>query len=111
MSLFGTIEKVDIFPKQLVLYAYVKYKRLECAYKALEATQSIGQLLESQGQVKIYPSDPFRRNQIVGNADDSEKEDELLNFLPKYDDGFFVFWSSFITIVNKEKKFYEQTKK
>ena len=39
------------------------------------------------------------------------KEDELLNFLPKYDDGFFVFWSSFITIVNKEKKFYEQTKK
>lgn len=81
MSLFGTIEKVDIFPKQLVLYAYVKYKRLECAYKALEATQSIGQLLESQGQVKIYPSDPFRRNQIVGNADDSEKEDELLPIL------------------------------
>jgi DNA polymerase-1 len=39
------------------------------------------------------------------------KEDELLNFLPKYDDGFFVFWSSFITIVNKEKKFYEQQKK
>ena len=39
------------------------------------------------------------------------KEDELLNFLPKYDDGFFVFWSSFITIVNKEKKYYEQSKK
>ena len=29
------------------------------------------------------------------------KEDELLNFLPKYDDGFFVFWSSFITIIKK----------
>lgn len=39
------------------------------------------------------------------------KEDQLLNFLPKYDDGFFVFWSSFITIINKEKKIYEQSKK
>lgn len=39
------------------------------------------------------------------------KEDQLLNFLPKYDDGFFVFWSTFITIINKEKKLYEQTKK
>jgi hypothetical protein len=38
------------------------------------------------------------------------KEDQLLNFLPKYDDGFFVFWSTFITIINKEKKIYEQTK-
>jgi DNA polymerase-1 len=37
-------------------------------------------------------------------------EDELLNFLPKYDDSFFVFWSSFITIIQKEKKLYEQTK-
>jgi 5'-3' exonuclease len=39
------------------------------------------------------------------------KEDELLNFLPKYDDNFFVFWSSFITIINKEKKSYEQQTK
>lgn len=39
------------------------------------------------------------------------KDDELLTFLPKQDDAFFVFWSSFITIINKEKKFYEQTKK
>jgi 5'-3' exonuclease len=38
------------------------------------------------------------------------KEDQLLNFLPKYDDGFYMFWSSFITIINKEKKFYEQKK-
>jgi 5'-3' exonuclease len=37
-------------------------------------------------------------------------EDELINFLPKYDDSFFVFWSSFITIIQKEKKLYEQTK-
>ena len=37
-------------------------------------------------------------------------EDELLNFLPKYDDSFFVFWSSFITIIQKEKKLYEKTK-
>lgn len=81
MSLFGIIEKVDIFPKQLVLYAYVKYKRLESAYKAYEQSATIAQLLESLGQVKVYFSDPFRRNQIVGNADDSEKEEELLPVL------------------------------
>jgi DNA polymerase I len=38
------------------------------------------------------------------------KEDNILNLLPKYDDGFFVFWGSFITIINKEKKLYEQNK-
>lgn len=38
------------------------------------------------------------------------KEDELLNFLPKNDDRYFVFWSSFITIINKEKKLYENLK-
>lgn len=42
---------------------------------------------------------------------DMMKEDEILTFLPKYDDGFFVFWQSFITIINKEKKLYEQFKK
>ena len=31
--------------------------------------------------MKVYFSDPFRRNQIVGNADDSEKEEELLPVL------------------------------
>jgi 4-hydroxyphenylpyruvate dioxygenase len=36
------------------------------------------------------------------------KEDQLVTFLPKYDDAFFTFWSSFITIINKEKKLYEQ---
>ena len=38
------------------------------------------------------------------------KEDQLITFLPKYDDAFFTFWSSFITIINKEKKLYEQKK-
>jgi len=38
------------------------------------------------------------------------KEDELLNFLPKNDDGFFVFWSSFITIIKKETNAYTKTK-
>lgn len=47
----------------------------------------------------------------VNKIMDMMKEDELLTFLPKYDDGFFVFWSSFITIINKEKKLYEQFKK
>ena len=47
----------------------------------------------------------------VNTIMDMMKEDEILPFLPKYDDGFFVFWSSFITIINKEKKLYEQSKK
>jgi DNA polymerase-1 len=38
------------------------------------------------------------------------KEDELLNFLPKNDDNFFVFWSSFITIIKKETNAYTKTK-
>jgi DNA polymerase-1 len=47
----------------------------------------------------------------VNTIVDMMKEDEILTFLPKYDDGFFVFWSGFITIINKEKKLYEQSKK
>jgi DNA polymerase-1 len=47
----------------------------------------------------------------VNKIMDMMKEDGILTFLPKYDDGFFVFWSSFITIINKEKKLYEQFKK
>jgi len=47
----------------------------------------------------------------VNTIMDMMKEDEILTFLPKYDDGFFTFWSSFITIINKEKKLYEQSKK
>ena len=42
---------------------------------------------------------------------DMLKEDEILTLLPRYDDNFFVFWSSFITIINKEKQLYEQSKK
>ena len=39
------------------------------------------------------------------------KEDELLNFLPKNDDAFFVFWSSFITIIKKEENAYNTKNK
>jgi 5'-3' exonuclease len=39
------------------------------------------------------------------------KEDELLNFLPKNDDAFFVFWSSFITIIKKEENDYNTKNK
>jgi len=39
------------------------------------------------------------------------KEDELLNFLPKNDDAFFVFWSSFITIIKKEENDYNKKHK
>lgn len=38
------------------------------------------------------------------------KEDELINFLPKNNDSFFVFWSTFITIINKEKNNYDKYK-
>jgi 5'-3' exonuclease len=38
------------------------------------------------------------------------REDELLNYLPRNDDAFYTFWNSFITIINKEKKFFEATK-
>ena len=39
------------------------------------------------------------------------KEDELLNFLPKNDDAFFVFWSSFNTIIKKEENDYNKKNK
>jgi len=31
--------------------------------------------------LKIYYSDPFRRTQIVGNAENEEKEDEMMPIL------------------------------
>jgi 5'-3' exonuclease len=55
----------------------------------------------------LYPEGRGGVNKVM----DMMKEDGIVTFLPKYDDGFFVFWSSFITIINKEKKFYEQNKK
>ncbi|KAM3130839.1 hypothetical protein pb186bvf_017028 [Paramecium bursaria] len=77
-SQYGIIERVDVIAKQLVNYAYVKFKRLDQAYSAMQASAMISELLESNGQAKIYPSDPFRRVQIVGNAEDQEKDDEML---------------------------------
>jgi len=38
------------------------------------------------------------------------KEDELLTLLPKSDDGFYVFWSSFITIIKKEQELFKKQK-
>ncbi|CAD8139870.1 unnamed protein product [Paramecium octaurelia] len=76
-SAYGIVERIDIVPKQLVNYAYVKFKRLESVLQAMQNSSLIAELLESAGQVKIYQSDPFRRVQIVGNAEDSEREEEM----------------------------------
>ncbi|CAD8047547.1 unnamed protein product [Paramecium sonneborni] len=76
-SAYGIVERIDIVPKQLVNYAYVKFKRLESVLQAMQNSQLIAEQLESAGQVKIYQSDPFRRVQIVGNAEDSEREEEM----------------------------------
>ena len=38
------------------------------------------------------------------------KEDEILNYIPNYDNGFYNFWGAFITIINKEKQFYNKNK-
>lgn len=35
------------------------------------------------------------------------KEDKLLNLFPKNDDSFLVFWSPFLTIIQKEEKFFK----
>lgn len=76
----------------------------------LETPNVTNELIEAISEMVNEPLSPEGRGGI-NTIMEMMKEDQLLNFLPKYDDGFFVFWSSFITIINKEKKFYEQSKK
>lgn len=39
------------------------------------------------------------------------KVDGLLSFIPQSNDGYFTFWSCFLTIINKEQQIYNKTKK
>jgi DNA polymerase-1 len=77
---------------------------------SLETPNVTDELREAIAEMVTEPLSPEGRGGI-NIIMEMMKEDQLLNFLPKYDDGFFVFWSTFITIINKEKKLYEQTKK
>lgn len=36
------------------------------------------------------------------------KEDKLINYISTYDDQYFVFWSTFITIIKKEQQLYKK---
>jgi len=38
------------------------------------------------------------------------KQDEIINFIPKSDDAYFIFWSTFITIIKKETNLYNKTR-
>jgi len=38
------------------------------------------------------------------------KEDSLINYIPSYDDQYFVFWSTFITIIKKEQNYFKTKK-
>jgi len=38
------------------------------------------------------------------------KEDKLINYISTNDDQYFVFWSTFISIIKKEQNFYKQKK-
>ncbi|CAD8076990.1 unnamed protein product [Paramecium sonneborni] len=77
-SHYGIVERIDVMQKQLVNFAYVKFKKLDAVNQAIQNQQYIAEQLESAGQVKIYQSDPFKRAQIVGNAEDCEKDDDML---------------------------------
>lgn len=39
------------------------------------------------------------------------KEDKLINYISTNDDQYFVFWSTFISIIKKEQNFYKQKNK
>ncbi|CAD8132488.1 unnamed protein product [Paramecium pentaurelia] len=77
-SHYGIVERIDIIPKQLANFAYVKFKKLDAVNQAIQNQQYIIEQLDGIGQVKIYQSDPFKRAQIVGNAEDSEKDEDML---------------------------------
>ncbi|CAD8138992.1 unnamed protein product [Paramecium pentaurelia] len=77
-SQYGIVERIDIIPKQLVNFAYVKFKKMDAVNQAIQNQQYIAEQLESAGQVKIYQSDPFKRIQVVGNAEDCEKDEDML---------------------------------
>ncbi|CAK60357.1 unnamed protein product (macronuclear) [Paramecium tetraurelia] len=77
-SHYGIVERIDIIPKQIANFAYVKFKKLDAVNQAIQNQQFITDQLDGSGNVKIYPSDPFKRTQIVGNAEDTEKDEDML---------------------------------
>ena len=47
----------------------------------MEQSTSIANLLDNPGQIQVYFSDPFRRHNIVGNDEEYERPEDLLNIL------------------------------
>lgn len=60
-------------------------------------------------EVISEPLDPTGRggvNKIV----EMMKEDGIIRLIPNYDEGYFVFWSTFITIIKKEENYFKSKK-
>lgn len=53
------------------------------------------------------PIDPEGRGGII-KIQEMMIEDEIADMLPKNDDNYFDYWMPFISIINKEKKFYKR---
>lgn len=68
------------------------------------------ELKETIHEMVNEPLDPEGRGG-VNQAMKLIKEDKLINYISSNDDQYFVFWSTFISIIKKEQNFYKQKNK
>lgn len=57
-------------------------------------------------EVVSEPLDPTGRGG-VNKVVEFMKEDGIIRLIPNYDEGYFVFWSSFLTIIKKEENYFK----
>lgn len=67
-------------------------------------TEELKEVISQMVNETLSPDGRGGINRII----DMMKEDELLTLLPRSDDGFYMFWGSFITIIKKEQNLYKK---
>jgi 5'-3' exonuclease len=75
----------------------------------LEAPNVTDELMETISIMVNDPMDPEGRGGI-NSVMKMIKEDGIINYIPSYDDQYFVFWSTFITIIKKEQNYFKTKK-
>jgi len=75
----------------------------------LESPNVTEELMETISVMVNEPMDPEGRGGI-NSVMKMIKEDGIINYIPSYDDEYFVFWSTFITIIKKEQNYFKTKK-
>jgi 5'-3' exonuclease len=75
----------------------------------LESPNVTEELMETISVMVNEPMDPEGRGGI-NSVMKMIKEDGIINYIPSYDDQYFVFWSTFITIIKKEQNYFKTKK-